>query len=337
MTGTTKDLDYYAANPDEMPTDEATLDALLNGEALPNSDTKQDETGAPSGAKEEGEGAGKGENQEDLDDDEAPVLTKDGKHALPYSVLKSERERRQAAEPIHQDMSARLEALEEQAAAGTQAAGTQAPDTEDAIVSDEDLAALREDFPAFANVLDSLKGKIGQLEGRLSKVAEREAEAERQAAEESAAQVRDTVQANIVGNPVLSFWQAEKPKMFAVAIAYDNEIKADPRYQELSMAQRFEKVVELVENDYGKTILPAGYGKGDAKESDDKALAAKAKEALEKAGKFTPPTPPDLPAGMPPAERDPDKIERMSVGDLAAQMDKMTPQQIADLLAKSVG
>ena len=110
MTDALKDLDYYAANPDELPTDPdqiAALVAQMDGAPAP----EQAENDATAGVEEaEGED-GKTKEAPQQVEDEAPIASKDGKHTIPYDVLKSERERRKAAEQAMQELQARIDAM----------------------------------------------------------------------------------------------------------------------------------------------------------------------------------------------------------------------------------
>ena len=86
MTDALKDLDYYAANPDEMPTDPDQIAALM---------AQMDGTPAPEQAENDataGVEATEGEQEETEEapqqvEDEAPIASKDG--TIPYDVLKS--------------------------------------------------------------------------------------------------------------------------------------------------------------------------------------------------------------------------------------------------------
>jgi DNA repair exonuclease SbcCD ATPase subunit len=342
-----KDLAYFERFPDEMPTDEASIEALLAGQSIGSTETNQDEIAAATSSStgtndDNGEGEGEGttatdpkEGEGDHHDDEAPIATKDGKHTLPYSVLKSERERRQQAERMLEEMTSRIDSLQAQ----IQGNGSTEQVTDVPVISPEDMEALREDFPAFAQVLDQLTGKVSQLTQQLNVVTEREANAQREQQEKQAAKVRETVQESIEAVPALAYFQAEKPKMFDIAIAYDNEAKKDARFKGMNMVQRFEKVVELIEADYGKIEVPEAYTKGRAPaetELTPEQLADKAKAALKKVGGLKPRTLSDLPGGIPPASTPAESAERMSVGDLSAMMDRMTPEQINAFMAQTI-
>lgn len=344
------DLDYFLANPDKIPDDMRALDALMVGGDLPEGFTEQDDkrvVGDPSGQGKTGEEKGKVEddaankgdgvangaaatedNTTKPDETPAGVLTKDEKHVLPYAVLRDERERRQMAERQVLEMRDRLERLEKSSAKGAE----QQPD-EMAQISD-DLKAIEEDFPALGKLIGSLVSRIDAIAPKAEKAAAKVEDDEALRAQEAQDQVTAAVDTAIVATPALAFWREEKPRMFEVAIAYDNEVKADPKFSGLTLEQRFAKVAELVQADYGTSEVPAKYLPAKKEvEPDPKSLQEKAKEAVKNAGSFTPKTLSDIPGGTPPVE-EAKSLENASVTDLEKRMATMTPDQISALLAK---
>ncbi len=92
------------------------------------------------------------------------VATKDGKHVIPYTVLKSERERAIRAEQMLQEAQTRLAELQSQAA-GNQ--GTKPgepvrtePSSFASDLSPEDLENLKEDFPTVYKAIKAAEAQF---------------------------------------------------------------------------------------------------------------------------------------------------------------------------------
>ncbi len=98
-----RDLEFFLANPDQMPGDLAELEGLMaegeqsagEGEQAPTTG----EEGAASGAGAGKEGSAKtGEAAAAATEQQEQVIkSKDGKHEIPYQVLEGERQARRNA------------------------------------------------------------------------------------------------------------------------------------------------------------------------------------------------------------------------------------------------
>ena len=312
-----KGLDYYLQNPDELPADPSEIEALMSKQ---DEAPKTEEVAQTEPEPEQTPEASEPETKEEAS--ETVVLTKDGKRAIPYSVLASERDRRQAAEHAIADLQRQMQALQDQATGAVQKQEVGAETNED------DLDAISEDFPQFKSVINSLKKHIGGLEQTVQELRERDQG--RVAVEQK--NVQDSVQAAIDANPVLSYWQEKDPEMFEVASNYDELIRNDPKMQSLSLEQRLEKVVKAVEVIHGPTQLPKEY----QSEMPADEAASLASKAIRNAGSRAPRTLSDMPGGMPPAQSEMERVEGMSTSALAAMMSKMTPDDLQAFLAKTV-
>lgn len=319
MTEAAKGLDYYIEHPDELPEHYSLeqLQDLAEGNEVAEAEKEPPQTEETSETVVTEEEQPAEEEETDEARDEAPIQSKDGKHTIPYAVLSKEREQRQAAEAAIQTLTAKLAAME---------AGSETPgDAVSEIVSDEELAELREDFPPLAKVLDKLVGKIGELEGQLTQ--DRSKEQER-----TATATQTTVQDLIDANPTLSYWQNENAEMFTKATQFDDLLRLDPANANLSVEQRFSKVVAAMEAVHGKTELPASY-KPVATESKEN-IAERAQKIVDKVPASKPKTLSEIPGGTPPKADEMENIAEMSPGNLEAMMAKMNPTQIAELLSK---
>ena len=307
MTDALKDLDYYAANPDEMPTDPdqiAALMAQMEGNPAP----EQAENDATAGVEEaEGEDE-KTEEAPQQVDEEAPIASKDGKHTIPYDVLKSERERRKAAEQAMTELQARIEAMQQ----------TGKPqEVADDEASPDELDDMANDFPAVAKLLAHTR----KLEQQLQSVSQRIEQEDLARQEASMSDVRAAVD----GNPTLLHWEHNDPDRWAAAIEADTKLQASPAHRGLTLEQRLAKAVEIVDAFYGPdTAAPRAQAK--PQEKPAKKVAAAAKSA--------PRTLSDIPGGAVPASDPVEEFAQMSADRLGAQMANMTPDQITALLAR---
>lgn len=304
MTDALKDLDYYAANPDEMPTDPdqiAALMAQMDGTPAP----EQAENDATAGVEAtEGEEE-KAEEAPQQVEDEAPIASKDGKHTIPYDVLKSERERRKAAERAMQELQARIDAMQQTGKPQEVAEGE---------ASTDDLDSMAEDFPAVAKLLAHTR----KLEQQLQTVAQRMEQEDRQRQEATMSEVRQAVDAN----PTLLHWEHNDPDRWAAAIEADTKLQASPAHRGLTLEERLAKAVEIVDAFYGPdTTAPRAQAKP---QNSPPKKAAAAKEA--------PRTLSDIPGGAVPASDPIEAFAQMSADRLGAQMANMTPDQISALL-----
>jgi vacuolar-type H+-ATPase subunit I/STV1 len=307
MTDALKDLDYYAANPDEMPTDPdqiAALMAQMEGNPAP----EQAENDATAGVEE-----AKGEDEKTEEapqqvDEEAPIASKDGKHTIPYDVLKSERERRKAAEQAMQELQARIEAMQQTGKPQEQAQGEASPD---------ELDQMAEDFPAVAKLLEHTR----KLEQQLQSVSQRIEQEDRQRQEASMSEVRAAVDAN----PTLLHWEHNDPDRWAAAIEADTKLQASPAHRGLTLEQRLAKAVEIVDAFYGPDQA-APRAQAQPQEKPAKKAAAAAKSA--------PRTLSDILGGAVPPSDPVEEFAQMSADRLGAQMANMTPDQITALLAR---
>lgn len=304
MTDALKDLDYYAANPDEMPTDPdqiAALMAQMDGTPAP----EQAENDATAGVEAtEGEQE-KTEEAPQQVEDEAPIASKDGKHTIPYDVLRTEREKRRAAEQAMQELQARIDAMQQTGKPQEQAQGE---------ASTDDLDSMAEDFPAVAKLLAHTR----KLEQQLQTVAQRMEQEDRQRQEATMSEVRAAVDAN----PTLLHWEHNDPDRWAAAIEADTKLQASPAHRGLTLEQRLAKAVEIVEAFYGPdSAAPRAQAKP---QNSPPKKAAAAKEA--------PRTLSDIPGGAVPASDPMEEFAQMSADRLGAQMASMTPDQISALL-----
>ena len=267
MSDKPKDMNYYLAHPDEMPTDPKIIEQLAEDMRLATMNAGQEEvsvdrfsvtdsvakderTGASSdaeAAKKEADAKALAESNAKTEAEAAAkavadakpegVLAKDGKNIIPFAVLSNARERADAAERLVHEQAAQLEELKAAAKTGKPVVEQQAE-----ILSEEELSALAEDSPTLAKILRAQQNTIQQLTGTVESLAQR-SQAQEQVAE---ADIKTEVQSAIDANPTLLAWQNEKDQTtWDKASSFDKLLRESPEYRDVPFAERFIKVVAL--------------------------------------------------------------------------------------------
>lgn len=267
----------------------------------------------------------------DNENDAAGVATKDGKHVIPYSVLRSERERASRAEQIAREAQQRVSDLEAKLPAGNQGANTgesartdpQPPAEGD--LSQEDLEALKEDFPTVYKAVMASMATSNALKTKLQPVEEsvRSAEAER---ERTAA---DAVQDAIDSVPKLAHIQAANKEAFELAKQFDATLRAQPAWSNKPLSERFSKVAEMVESTIGPIELP-GNAQNASPSAAELAKAALAKaEKDSKASRSNVPTSlSEFPAGQHAAQDEQEAAEQLTHQQLAEKFSRMNADEM---------
>lgn len=323
MTLEANDLQAILDNPESATPEqlESLANAELNGSGASDDGEEQSDTEQSEGAAD---GAGKDGEQ---GEEEAPITSKDGKHTIPYDVLKRERESRRMAEQAMAEMQAKLDALTEQRETGAPVA-EQKPTAD--IIDQEDLEALKADFPALAKIIEAQMSKIGELEGQLSSVASKEAEREQAQMQTVAEMVQETIDAN----PKLLHLQTHDQEGWEKAVELDELIKSKPENANLPMSERFEKVAKAYESLYG--AIPAGAAPATPatnKPDNNPDVRQKVRDKLATEAPNVPRSLSDIPGGLPPADSPIEQLSNMSEIEMGRMFTKMTPQQIDDYLA----
>lgn len=258
--------------------------------------------------------------------DAAGVATKDGKHVIPYSVLKNERERATRAEQLAQEMRERVEALEQMVKAGNQGANTGEgartdPQPAESDLSSEDLEALKEDFPTVYKAVMASMAKAQALEAKLQPVEE----SVRNAQYDQARSTAETVQEAIDSVPKLAHIQATDADAFELAKQFDATLRTQKAWADRPLAERFQKVTEMVEAAIGSIDVPGAPPPSPSAEDLRKAAMAKAAGSKQRS---VPTSLSEFPAGQPPAQDERDAAEQLSPLQLAEKFSRMTPDQM---------
>jgi hypothetical protein len=270
------------------------------------------------------------QSQEQNEPEPDGVATKDGKHVIPYSVLKSERDARSRAEQMARDAQERVAALEAQVNSANQGANNgesartnQGQTASD--ISDEDLEVLKEDFPTVYKAVMASMAAARALEAKLAPVEEsvRSQEAERaQSATESVQEAIDSV-------PKLAHIQASNPEAFALAQQFDNTLRGQAAWADRPLSERFAKVAEMVEATLGQIDLPGGQKTSQPSAEDlRKAAEAKAKDNAKATRSNVPTSLSEFPAGQHAAQDEKEAAENLSALQLAEKFASMSPDQM---------
>lgn len=260
------------------------------------------------------------------------VATKHGDHIIPYSVLKTERERASRAEQMLRELEERNADLQRQIQSGNNPGtkpGDNARTEPTSFASDlspEDMETLKEDFPTVFKAIQAAEAKFQQLETKLQPVES----SVRQSEVERAQSVADSVQEAIDSIPKLSHIQATNPEAFNLAVQFDATLRDQATWADKPLSERFQKAVEMVEAALGDIKVP-GTEPPRAQKTPEQ-LKAEAMATAAKATKTNrtdvPNSLSEAPAGIPAAQDEREAAENMTPLQLAEKFSSMSPDQM---------
>lgn len=190
----------------------------------------------------EGEGNSDKTNSDDSTaaEPERVVLSKDGKHTIPYEVLENARNRAQKLEQENQQLQAitgerdKLQALLEKHGIDMNAEDLGGK-------TDDELQELADDFPVVGKVIAKQAQKIQELEGKLNQ----------QQSEHGANSGKTAVVQAFESIPELVSWQAGDKDRLEYAVAKDDELMSDPIWQDKPVRERFLEAVRRTQSAFG--------------------------------------------------------------------------------------
>lgn len=332
--GEIKSLDYYLANPSQMPTDPDVLEKIFaaHDEAAAAAVTASGGTEPKPDAGTTTTTDGKAGQPEPKIDG---VLTKDGKSVIPYAEMerrindaRTSAEAEAAARAAAEGYATTLKTQLEQAAAelaSLKAGGSSVAQQVPTEISPEVMARLEEDFPTVAEAIKVTTAQLKLMQDQYADVATRVKTAEQDVAATEAAEA----QALIDSIPDLKGWQKNAPYLFSRAVEVERELLGklkpdDPLF--LDDTKRYAEVVKTVKREVG---LPAESPKDTTAD-----LTRKADEIVAGADTATPRSISDLAGGAPPAGSETESIEKASGAELAFRFKKLGPEETAKLLAR---
>ena len=268
--------------------------------------------------------------------EEGRVLSKDGKHTLPFEVLKEARERAAGAEAALAEAQQSLLAM--QARAKALKAGEADPGQGEAKTADELEAVLekvREEAPWLVKPMETLIGTVKVMGDKIAGYEQEREESEEQAT----ARMQHAATAALEANPTLVLWKSQAPGLFNEAVTFDVAIRQNPAQAARfpTFESRYEQVVKLVRASHeGEGIpLPEAHTPSTAapaKQPSAAELKARADAALKKAEDATSVrTLTDITGGEGEVSTE-EQLGRMSSLDLADKFGKMSPHDVVNFV-----
>lgn len=336
-----KDLAYYETRPAELG--ELSVDQI---EALYASPSAADDESGEVGGQSKGVFDDPVDNGESRDEPIAPasneqqaapedkadgVLAKDGKHVLPFTVLEGARRRATELEEIVRQQTEQIASLSQQqssqAAPVVEQQQVELP-ASDMDIDDETIAAYEEELPGFAKVLRAAKANQQVIQQLTAKVEELSTKDVRTAEQAEKVRVQNDVQDAIDSIPVLAHLQSNDAEAWAEVVALDNSMRAMPKFQGLSLKDRFEKVAAAYQAATGPIqVTTANTQPKDLTKEADRLIAAGA-------NRVRPASLSDIPGGATPPVDERAALENMSSAELGASFERMTEDQQQAYLAR---
>jgi hypothetical protein len=326
VTGTARDLDYYNEHLDEVPTDEegiARLLAQVEGEE------------PPAAAPENKEGSDEAQSAPPAPADTSPVvLTRDGKHTIPYEVHAQYRARAQQAEAEAERARALEARLAEAEAKLAQAAATgEAPTAAQAEDWETLEKELAEEYPeklvkAFRALREQVKSAAPAAPAAVPSAPS--------APETVGTEEVERIQDAIDQLPQLARWRESQGREWEVAVAVDKRLRDDPQWKDSPYRDRFAQVVRVITGKEPETTTPRPGAGPENKNSPQNDIDAEVERLLARAASQPPRSISDIPGGSPPAQNEREKVEDLSPLALAQLFEGKSEEQIEQILARAL-
>lgn len=330
--------DLEAIEPENLDALSALLEKHVGeGEAASNDGEGKDESDDTKGesaesTQDDGKGGAAPDTTTPAAKDPDGVLLKDGKTVAPYGVLKGAREARHAAEERARQAEAKAQELSDaldrmKAEASTRQPGETPSDqakADAALFSEEDLAAMQENFPEMAKLVKGFSAQAQVIADLQKQVTEAKARPAPTAARtDDASDPETVVQQAINARPLLSQWQEKGGIAWSTAIDVDEQLKADPAWKDKPFTERLAEVERQVSEAFGIERTPSKPAPTGGKTTTKTAPKVEKREIE---------TLSDITGRTPLSEQD--AIAGMDTNALRQRMDDMTPDQIERFLAK---
>lgn len=237
------------------------------------------------------------------------ILSKDGKHQIPYDVLEAERVQRQTLAAENAQLKAQV-AEREKWQQVLERHGIDPLADPDALNVAE-IEQLTQEYPELGAVLTGIAKRVEALSQRAIQAPPSQVEI--------APPVE--VQAALQAVPELAVWMAQDPDRATFAVNVDERLKDDPVWREKSLAERFAEVAKRTKAAFGDPVEqqapPASTPEPNTVEERD----------------HIPQSPSDLGQSVQ-HESTLEKYSSMSQEQLMAEMSNMSAAQIEALLAE---
>ena len=291
-------------------------------------DEPKDET------EDESEDESKDESKDETEDEPEGVLSANGKHVLPYAVLKGAREREYEARQRAEEAIARVKALEEQLASVQESAKAAAiEEAKNTLEGDEleaALAAIDEDdfgvelkkaLTGAVKEAREARKRAEELAKRLEAQESAKAEiADQERREETLAEHEKAIASLPEGSMLAKLDKLRSGPLWDQAVAIDEALISSGKFEGKSRAERYAAVEAQLREVLG---LPA--------------LSQRpTKKPLPEASLDVPSSISDIP-GEAPATSEAEAFEKMSGVQSVAALMKMTPEQQDDFIRRNFG
>lgn len=320
------DLEAFASENPQDQEDRGIKDSEKQGETSSDAPGAQEQNAGEGDPRKEQNAQGENTQESQEDGQEAVIVSKNGKHTIPYNVLKEEREKRARAELMAQELTARLEAMKHQQETGQLSKTNNISD----IVDPELLKDLREESPLVAETIDKLITQNQELSKEISKQAQAHEEVGRDAKIDKQVQVIMTLEEAIASVPKLNYIRATDTERYQDMVAIDDALRTQTQWKDKPLEERFAAVVKMYEVANGEIVLPGQEAPKQQPTDEAKRVEEAVKKAQAQKQAFTLS---DIPGGVP-AANEQDAVGDMSSAALTAKMMDMTPEQIEAMLAR---
>lgn len=259
-------------------------------------------------------------------EDEAPrfILSKDGKHQIPYEVLETTRSRVTEYKTLAEQHAAEKTELEKQLAQTKQLLELRSDQLKSNAIDPRELPEAMAFDDAKLKAIEEEYGELGVQQVALIRQLQHLQQQVTQTASQRATEpTANPVETAIAGNQDLNTWRDSDPDRWDFAVSVDNKLRDDPNFKDMALNERFAEAVRRTKAAFGDAI-PA-----DAQ--------AKANAVIDAATPTTPRSLTDVSASAPDSEKS--LIERLAdqgVDDIAAAMEGMTDAQIDALLEQGI-
>lgn len=250
------------------------------------------------------------------------VLTADGKHAIPYQVLKDTRDQLQAAQARLQELQ---EAQARQVAQATQPVEPLAGDTgaaaHGAIPADVQarLNAIKEGWgdEIYEQALLTYQGQR-RLDAQQATITALQQQLESRRASEARSE-QETISDAIAASPEMNAWAQDADQLWMDRAERMHKVlmETDRDYARLSWFDRFKALPNRVRAAFGATAAPPAVAPA---LGATKAAATKAAATLQAVASAPPTSLTDVPGGLPAARSDVEKLEEMKPAELQAKL-----------------
>lgn len=245
------------------------------------------------------------------------ILARDGKHVIPYDVLEAERaEKQRLTQRYEQQLAEEQRKIDLLTSQIKQAGMTPDPLPEQARISDEQIARIREDFPEVANALTLMARKYDYLQSQVQR------EQPQREAEE-----RDNTAAIAAFNatPDLVEWQQSDPDRLALAAHLDDKLQTDPAWKDKPLVERYAEAVRRTRAAYGEAPEQepdVASVQGDVAQQQASTALQQARQKVQQAeSSAMPDSPSDLGSSV-------------ETTDLLTQIANASPEQLQEIMGK---